>query len=81
MLVIEAAKGSFDHEFISNILGLQVRGIFSTVREVGMHIGPINLDQKIDFILASLDGYSLRASIDGCVLLGKDLAFRMFMGL
>lgn len=46
-----------------------------------MNIGSINLDQKIDFILDSLDEYSLGASIDRRVLLGKDLAFRMVVGL
>lgn len=80
-MVIEAPKGSLDQELVTNILSLQVRGIFSTVGEVGMDIGSIDLDQKVDFILDSLDRYSLRASIDGSVLLGKDLAFRMIMGL
>ena len=81
MIVIEAPKGSLDQEFVTNILGLQVRSIFSAVGEVGMDIGSIDLDQKVDFILDSLDRYSLRASIDGRVLLGKDLTFRMIMGL
>lgn len=67
---MEAAKGSFDEKLISNVLGLQVRSIFAAMREVGMNIGSIDFDQKIDFILHSVDGYSLRASIDGCVLLG-----------
>lgn len=46
-----------------------------------MNVRSINLDQKIDFILDIIDYYSLRASIDRGVFLGKDLAFRMIMRL
>lgn len=48
---MEAAEWSLDSEFITYLLSFEEGSVFSAMREVGMNIRPIDLDQEIDSFL------------------------------